>query len=255
MSIFLDEKVLENAARTLNNIVITDGKQTVTGMLQENLQFSVEADWDNIFSLNERFAATKTILGTAGLGLFNAGMWTKKFYKGGSYLKINPKIRVLDGNANGTVLDAAEALIDFCLPVYNGALDLKTKELLQKSIAKVKKDGVLKSAGDAVVAGLKAGFNELGDILNGEESQKLLNLLSGKEILSNSPTPVLVKISNFYSNSFIVESVQVEFSKEMTDYGPLYVDINMSLSAPMVTTRGNSGIHGIGNKPRFIRAN
>jgi hypothetical protein len=252
-SIFLDDKALQAAHGNLNNIIISDGSKTINGQLQETLQFSVEADYDNIFSINERFASTKALLGSAGLGLFNAGMWTKKFYKGGSYLKLNPKIRVTDWNADGEVLRSATALIDMCLPVFNGKLDLASKKMINNITAKVKKDGVGSAILDGVVAGVKAGISEIGDILSGEEANRLLNLLSGKEILSNSPSEVTITVSNFFGpKRFIIESVQVEFSKEMTEAGPLYVDINFSISTPMVTTKGNTGLHSVVNKPRFI---
>jgi len=61
-------------------------------------------------------------------------------------------------------------------------------------------------------------------------------------IRKNNVDFIRVKISNFYENKFIVESVNVEFSKEMTEDGPLYVDIEMVMSGIEIATKGRTGL-------------
>ena len=73
------------------------------------------------------------------------------------------------------------------------------------------------------------------------------------QVSSNSPKPVMVTVSNFFRNYFIVESVNVEFSKEMTTQGPLYADIELVLSTPEVTIRGNTGLKQTGTKWKNVQ--
>ncbi len=202
-------------------------------------------------SINEKFQGAKKILSTFDVGIFNAGMWTKKFYKGGSYLKISPKIRITDWNGDGSVLRGAISLIDMCLPAYDGKLDARFKSFVNATVTKLEKNGLVKTTIDAVTDEIKSIPEQLEDLESGKTAQKLFGIF--KTGLSNSPTEVSITISNFFGpKQFIIENVQVEFSKEMTEAGPLYVDINMSLSTPMVTVKGQSGLRSVVGKPRFI---
>jgi hypothetical protein len=74
------------------------------------------------------------------------------------------------------------------------------------------------------------------------------NLLAGQ--VGNSPNPVSVKVGSFFSwDEMVIDSVNVEFSKEMIAYndeggnsGPLYVDIDAVLSSREVATKGRTGL-------------
>jgi len=64
-----------------------------------------------------------------------------------------------------------------------------------------------------------------------------------KTEITNSPTTVNVRISNFmnYTN-MIVESLDVKFSKEMTKTGPLYADFSLKLSSKQMPTYNDMGM-------------
>ncbi len=249
-SIFLDERAQQYAATISNSITIGP----VTGILKENLQFSVEANWENIFSLNDQFADVQKF-GSAflGVGVFNTGVWTKKFYKGGNYLRINPKMRVVDWDGDNSVISQASTLTDLCLPSYKGgSVEQQVKEVVGK-IQKITK----KNVGQVIKKGFSKVKEEAAQIIDegvgslaSDAGDKITGLI--KNIYSNSPQPVRVRISNFFDYVFIVESVQVEFSKEMTENGPLYADFELVLSAPEVTTRGRTGLK-TPSQSRFTR--
>jgi hypothetical protein len=91
-SIFLDENSIYKD-NELNQIVIAE----IKGYLKEPLKFSVESDWEPIFSMADRFQATQAGLSLVmGSRMFNTGVWTKRLWKGGSYLRITPIIRILE---------------------------------------------------------------------------------------------------------------------------------------------------------------
>jgi hypothetical protein len=222
MSVFLDEKVLNYSEDISNRIIIGP----VEGILKEPLQISVEANWENIFNIG--LAGAQRVFSLMNVGLLNTGMWTRKYYKGGSYLRITPKIRVVNWDGNNDVIHKAKQLTDLCLPLYKG-----------KSFNQAFEDITLAKVGSSIVG---VGEEVLKDGGRGTV-KKLIDQLS-----SNSPKPVMVTVSNFFKNYFIVESVNVEFSKEMTTQGPLYADIDLVLSTPEVTIRGGTGLKQTGKK-------
>jgi len=61
------------------------------------------------------------------------------------------------------------------------------------------------------------------------------NLIEGADdlfTLRSAPTPVEVRIGQFfYHTDMVIESITCNFSKQMTKYGPLWVDIDLKLSS------------------------
>lgn len=223
---FLDESVLDYSQDVLNKIRIGP----VEGVLKETLQISVEANWENIFNIGgglgsviDNITRFSSLAGNP-VGLLNTGIWSRKFYKGGSYLKINPKMRVVNWRGENNVLDDARTLTDLALPLYKGKTPSELIDTFSDVASNVFTDGVSIPS----KASLKSDANKLFDTA-----------------ASNSPKPVEVVISNFFRNTFIIESVQVEFSKEMTSQGPLYADFDVVLSTPEVTLRGGTGLKNI----------
>lgn len=220
---FLDESVLDYSQDVLNKIRIGP----VEGVLKETLQISVEANWENIFNIGSSVVDNITKLSSFSgnpVGLLNTGVWSRKFYKGGSYLRINPKMRVVNWRGENNVIDDARKLTDLALPLYKAKSPSELIDSLGDKISDIATEGITLPT----ISGLKSGVNKLIDAAS-----------------SNSPKPVEVVISNFFRNTFIIESVQVEFSKEMTSQGPLYADFDIVLSTPEVTIRGGTGLKNI----------
>ncbi len=248
MSIFLDEnEVLREDEAALNRISIGG----IDGILKEPLKFSVEADWEPLLSMSDRFQGTQTLLSfVSGSRMFSTGIWTKRFWKGGSYLKINPVMRILDKNGTGNVLRDSRTLLDLCLPVYKGDRSLSDRQkiehemnLIQEKVKeKLTLNGLVETVSDIAALGTVEGWKNA--------ASGIYDLI--EHAASNGPKPVQVKISNFFRKQFIIESVDVEFSKEMTDFGPLYADLNLTLSSQEITTKGDTGLNGPGT-PKVTR--
>lgn len=248
MSLFADgNQVLRESEENLNQIVI-DG---VRGILKEPLKFSVESDWEPLISLSDRFQTVQTgISFFGGSRLFNTGIWTKRFWKGGSYLKINPSMRIIDKEGTGNVLRDSRRLLDLALPRYKSNKAKSDSERIMEDISYLAKGAknVIKKTAENIIE---------GELLPNSES--ITNAGKGfgrfiENVASSGPKPVRVKVSNFFEKIFIIESVDVEFSKEMTDLGPLYADLNIVLSSQEVTTKGDTGLsNGGSNKPTIRR--
>lgn len=223
---FLDERVLYSSEDIYNKIRIGP----VEGVLKEPLQFSVQANWENIFNIGNSFV--NNVAKFTNTGILNTGVWTRKFYKGGSYLQITPKMRVVNWDGDNNVIYQAKLLTDLALPAYNGK---SVESLFEES-----KASNISEVGSRIVEGATEGLSE---ILRGDGAKTFNKIIN--ELSSNSPKPVTVVISNFFRNRFIIESVQVEFSKEMTSQGPLYADFEVVLSTPEVTVRGGTGLKSI----------
>lgn len=246
MSIFINANTIANAHRNLNRItIITETGIEINAVLKEPIQYSVEATWDNIFNFNDRFESTQRVLSFLNVGFLNAGIWSKRFYKGGSYIKINPKIRIVDsGTGAGGPLYYARLLMDLALIQFDKTADEQQNEVINKiknlsreDWKKIKK--VIKNGIDSIFGDDKQ--REISQNETVSAIHEMFNIFKSNTI-SNSPSPVRVKISNFYENKFIVESVNVEFSKEMTEDGPLYVDIEMVMSGIEIATKGRTGL-------------
>lgn len=247
MSVFLDENsVLRQSEENLNRIIIAG----VQGILKETLKFSVESDWEPLISLADRFQGTQALLSFAtGSRLFNAGIWTKRFWKGGSYLKINPVMRIVDKDGTGNVLRDSRKLLDLCLPVYKGDKSLSDREKILQEMNAIREKIAKKLSNP--ISTISEGISDLASLASQEGFNDAAGgLISFVESAStNGPKPVRVSMSNFFNKTCIIESVDVEFSKEMTDFGPLYADLNLVLSSQEITTKGDTGLSNGGDGP------
>lgn len=242
---FITQDSFDNAQNKFGHIEIsvTNTPVSIKGILKENFSISTEANYDNIFSVSDKFEGARKVLDfSMGSSFLNTGQWTRKYYKGGSYMKITPKFRVVDYEGNNDPLVAAFILMNSSLPTsgkYDTVLDdlvqMSSEQILERFKGSALKLGQkIEDAGKGLVAGDFAGTAIAG--LRG-----LKDLLTGA--LGNSPNPVSVKVSNFFSwDEMVIDSVNVEFSKEMTMWGPLYVDIDAVLSSREVATKGRTGL-------------
>lgn len=253
------------AVNETNQIVISTSiapiKIIAIGVLQETLKFSVESNYEQIMSLNEYFGDTNKAANLAlDKSVFTTGIATRRYYKGGSYIRIEPKIRVVDWDGTGAPVATAEALMNASLPQTNKNLEGFATTIKEALIAIAKTlpgserlNSGLEFAGAAALLGanttgiLTAGL--VGGVAADTDLVKAISSNIGAKTselastaLTNNPQPVFVTISNYYANQFLIENVSVEFSKEMTDFGPLYCDISLSLATRDVAQKGQSGL-------------
>lgn len=253
---FIDEIDFANAALT-NSIIIRDPASNIQiqGVLQEKLALSFDANWDNIFNVSDRFDALRKGLSLFDVGLLNTGIFTRKYFKGGSYLKINPKFRIVDWDGDGKVLRESNLLMNLALPgvtkTYNGAALIKfaEKHTVGSTIAGV--GATLKKVPAALGNAIADFAEDPNAALDSVSKFSLADVAGIKQNVkdfaktglgSNSAYPVEVQVSNYFKHTFIIENVSVEFSKEMTENGPLFADIDMALSTLEVAVRGSTGM-------------
>ncbi len=273
MTTIIDKNKAYPLARdSLNSIKILTPNGLVKGLLQETLKFSIEANYEQVMHLNEYFGTTSNLANLAvNKSLFNTGIATRKYYKGGSYIRIEPKIRIVDWEGVGSPVISTLMLMNAALPTTDKSISdiiekIATGANFDLSNLNEASDFALfggfaflqgASLGNAIlVGGAGSGFAQttLGAEIKSGLVEKGARLI--KEAVTNNPTPVLVTVSNYFTNEFLIENVSVEFSKEMTDAGPLYCDISLSLSTPEVAQKGaGRGATGliIGNRNRISR--
>lgn len=262
-----EKKDIKNAALH-QRIVIKDTRPPkegdirtdIIGILQEPIQYQVEGNWDNIFNISDRFDLARKALSFADLGLLNAGIATRRYYKGGGYLRINPKFRVVDTEGTGIVISMARALMNMALPSMDKELNEDTlrtmfnenKTAIVGGAAGAVLDGgrgaiVGAAAGKAVDSISKKGLKDAAkDAVNAITDpvttvSEFISYVKSNGILTNSPAPVYVEIGDYFWQEFVIENVNAEISREMTVSGPLYADFEVTLSTLEVVTRNNLG--------------
>lgn len=246
-TIFISQKERDNAESAFNKVSISNADGVIVhGVLQEKLQLGMEANWDNIFNVSNRFQLIQAGLATLDIGVLNTGLATRRFYKGGSYLKTNIKFRVIDWDKRGNVISDARNLIKMSLPQTRGsitkainAIEAKYESEVEAPISKA--DGFIETTqavGSVAKSLTKQAYDavkETGKRLKSMDATLTRNRgLGDKGLGSNSPIPVLISVGNYFENVFLIENLQIEFSKEMTASGPLYADFDMSVSTPEV---------------------
>lgn len=250
---FITQDAFDNAQHKFGHIEIsvTNTPVSIKGILKENFSISTEANYDNIFSVSDKLEGARKVFDFAlGATFLNTGQWTRKYYKGGSYMKITPKFRVVDYDGTSEPLRAAFILLNSALPTpgkHDRFLDemkgMNFEDIERKIGIISEPDAVSGQNFDSTTYNIKRNISNAGAIAKG-----IWSLLSGQ--LGNSPNPVSVKVSNFFSwDEMVVDSVNVEFSKEMIAYndssgssGPLYVDIDVVMSSREVATIGRTGL-------------
>ena len=255
-SIIDKNKAYPLARDETNQITIATTSGIVVGLMQETLKYSIEANYEQIMNLNEYFGDTSKVANLAiNKSLFNTGIATKRYYKGGSYIRIEPKIRIVDWDGTGQPIIDTMILTDAALPSTAKNLGIKNLIALlpdnlkaiaaspggEFAIARLIQGGGIVDAGVAASTGTLLAQTKLGS----EVFKKLNGVLASLagSAVTNNPDPVTVTISNYYANTFFIDAVSVEFSKEMTDAGPLYADVSLVLSTPTVVEKGDSGLN------------
>jgi hypothetical protein len=257
----LDANVHEYANDPTNH-ERTGGQQLgFSGILQSNFVYNVNAEWQ------EKLANINIpVLGAVGTKVARAvtgdtsrtGIFTEKFYQGASYLVISPKFRVVDWNGDGNVIQTAVKVINKLLPMGNNKT---VSELVNENPDYTK--SLTKAISNASTAAAKAvldGVIDFGADASAYTSNTLRGIVdtvvkTSNRFLWGEPEPVRVQIGNFFDmNNMVLETASVEFSKEMTKYGPLYADFDVQFTSKMALVKHATGLipmDGKGNRVRI----
>jgi hypothetical protein len=206
----------------------------IIGYLTSPMQQSLHSDWDTIMNMDNRLTSVQSWMGIAGRQIFNNGIFTERFYKGGSYLDISPTFRVLDVNGDGAVILAAKKLLALVAPLPGFGEDIgKVVDDLYSYVHSVLKGNKV-NEGEYSTAPPPKGFSDA------VRKQAVA-------IFKNGPPLCTVIIGNYFRiDGAITESTQVTYSKECTGLNgegfPLYADFTVKFSSKSVaTTRSIDG--------------
>lgn len=237
----------------------------VTGVMSSKININMEAEYDDLDLggmvsnlplvggfINSVSNAGATAFASTGQGLNNVGLFTRKFYKKGGYLRIEPEFKVVDWDGEGLPVVTAAHLLNFCVPKRGDVAESIASKLLELGIT----DNQIISAFQGVKSGIEGLVDEERQkkINNAFESFKdselgkgtiegAKNVLNEGFALTSSPTPVTVHISNYFLHQdMIIESVNVEFSDKMTKYGPIQADFKIGLSSREASSVDSMGL-------------
>ena len=236
----------------------------IVGMLTSPISISLNANYDtmNIGSVISNIPIVGDIANAVGpvmqygiaaagyADISKTGLFSKKFYTSSGYLFLNPQFRVVDWEGTGKPLSTACGMLNFCLPKRVANIDdalRKLKEGLENVVLAISglsiedQEGLLNtiqtfgSKGSSFLSN-----NILSPVLKGTINdpkfikRALDNTIRDPEalVISSSPTPVYIKIGDYFEHpDMVIEHVGVNFSKQMTKAGPLYVDFDVQLSS------------------------
>lgn len=235
---FLDiKKAYRKSKSNLNLIKIANCSKhpkIIEGILNTEVSLSVSANWQRLIDLDEILGGASKYL-SAGLGIntLNTGKWTQKYYKGGSYLSLPVKFRIVDWDGTGNVVESAKTIISWATPRPSFRLSKEGEK--EKTTTKSTTTEKVKSSISQIATNL---WEMAGSVFN------------------VGPSKVTIEISNYIKGGmvFVIDSVQTDFSKEITKSGPLYVDISMGLSSWTIMDSYNIPLHS-NRKSRVKRVN
>jgi hypothetical protein len=236
----------------------------IIGVIQKDgLSFSLDANWQelggmagSIFpTMATKFRGAYEVANNAsmiaGNSDFGAVAASRKIYQKSGYLKISPNIRIVDWKGVGQPIMSALILLTYITPsnvplLTAEQLGNEIKELYAKIKDKLgdkatevleKFEGIYSNATKEISEAVDnvTVDNKLGGVLNSTKNQ--LSDVEKDYSLRSSPVPLTVSIGQFFKRSdMIIENVSINFSKEMTLAGPLYVDIDISMSSRKIVS-------------------
>lgn len=234
--------------------------EPIIGVLLKNVSFSVNSEWQEMgvpkipsvlgVAANAMNSFDLGVLG--GSGEFGAVWKSKKLWRKSGDLKINPDFRVVDWHGDGEPLRSAIQIVKYCLP-GNKNSDLNSMLKKLEATAKLTTSEIAKginsklenakkiatnTSSKGVIGTLQEGVSHLESV-----SDTIMDDIHDVYTLKDAPPPLKVQIGQFfYHPDMILESVSFDFSRELSMFGPLYVDIKLDL----VSRKILNGIKDVG---------
>jgi hypothetical protein len=262
-----------------------DPDPILVGLLKGSLGFNINAVWQEMGGLasvmpslgfiDKAIDAANSTVRFAGGANVGEIYKSKKVYHKSGYLTIRPSMRVVDWNGKSQPIKAAFLACSYCVP-FNNEDYIKQLEYLGVTLSGSSNE-TISLLGQGLVQTIRLGHNGLNyatenfkDVLtkidgSGNMAKGFGNIIRNiSEDLKNdygtfraAPSPVQVKIGKYFEHpDMVIEDVAVEFSKEMTRQGPLYVDLTLSLSSRKIIGSGNDmGFVSPSNTNRFLEVN
>jgi len=216
-------------------VTISDpaSKAIVSGQMKSGFAFQLQAKWADLFT---GLVPGAELLQKTGDASLTTGLFSQKYYQGGSNLQMPVEFRVWEHEESETggfgggnkVLNASKALSYLMVP------NSFSKGAIVNAI-----DKSADLAGGVVSDVVDVGADEKKIT---EAGSSVYNRL--EKFASGSRTLTLT-IGNFFTcRGMVIESLDVTYSKELTHTGPLYGDFKVNLLSLQSLTR-NGGTYGV----------
>ena len=235
-----------NRQNSVNTISIDFGKASVSGYLLEPISVGADAKYDTFFNFDGKLGLIGEILGfVGGIQIGKAGFWTRQYYKGGSYIKIDGKMRVVNwGTTIEYALDAMETMISRCMPT-SSVLEETAKSNLIGAGQTAKRIFTDRFPGEE-----QDPKDKFIEEKNKKETDSLVSSLISKgvkaidDLVEGSPETATITTNFMRLDNMVLTNVECTPSKEIlttignTKNAPLYVDINFSFVQKEIKTKG-----------------
>lgn len=219
----------------------------ITGVMLSPVSYNIDSEWQSmgipkvpilggVLGAIEGFAGDASVL--AGSGELGAVYKSKKLWRKSGYLNISPEFRIVDWDGNGAPLKQALRIARYALP---GMVDSE----LNKTAIKITQ--YLNGLADTVVDSIGSMTNDVLDATHvGKEN--VMEDLHDFLTLKDAPPSVSLQLGQyFYHDDMVIDSVNFSFSNEVSEMGPLYVDVKLSMSSRKIMNGLNDvGIGEIG---------
>ena len=213
----------------------------IIGTLKEPMTLSFDSDWTTMESVDVPYVKEiQTALDNAvpALDMSNAisllagggetgSVWkNKQVWKKSGYLKLNIKMDIVDWEGNGIPLTMATAMVKLCTPNTGTTHETtlltrvtKFTDQAGKALTSVLSDQKVVNATGNPVGRASAEWNSNNDF--GE--------------MKVGPVPVVVEIGQYFKHpDMVIKNVVVDFSKEVSEFGPLSAVISFQAESRLL---------------------
>lgn len=238
----------------------------IDGILKNSIDWSVNANWENInpSSILSSIAGSNPLLealdtgvdllfAAGGTSYTNTGLFTRKYYKQSGYLSIKPSFRIFDYDNRGTPIQMGLILSSLCLATIDpkASMELITPEnspaiqaiggkVIDTTVGTVTNTAAVivdtiegnKTTGASTKTTIGDFAKNTGEVMKKSLNAAVVGLEGARVSVSNGPDTVIIEIGNWLRlTDMVVDSVNITYSEQMTDMGPLYADIDIALSS------------------------
>jgi len=256
----------------------------IVGIIQNPLAFDIEADWGEMGGVTGMlpmlqaaapiFDFINSTANKAGFSTLGDVYASRKIYKKSGYLNLSANIKIVNWNNDGAPINASLVISRLLLPdsrfgikmaeevttnfvgAYKTHLEPavdavvdKTKEVGSALYEKYKDiplvEGVV--TGGRIIKNVYDGVMEDSKATRASYYRNTMKGISDYFILRASPVTVRVEVGNYFKQrDMIITNAKFEFSKEVTETGPLYVDVSLTMSSRTHLTDETTGGIGFG---------
>lgn len=200
----------------------------IKGVLKDSLSLSFDSEWVAMDSIDIPFVSDTInkageVIGS-GTMLAGGGDWmyiwkSQKVWKQSGYIKVSGTFTVVDWNGDGSPLTMARNIIKYCTPGGNSKSMALSKEANEKLLAAT--SAVSNATGSNVSTAVGNNIAGMTDMI----------------AIKDAPPIVTIRVSKYFEHEdMVINSVSTKFSKEVSERGPLSVEITFDAESRSKTS-------------------